>query len=350
MKKNRFRQLAAVVAVGALVCALLTGCAQNTEMTTTIFAMDTVMNLTFYGTGSKSDLQSTLDDMVEQVYTLQNALDVTEEKSELYALNQAQGTPTPVSAETAQILDEALALCKATGGALDITAYPAVKAWGFTTGAYRVPDGDELTALAAAIDYTQVRAEGERITLPAGMALDLGGVTKGYLGDRLAGMLWDADIHSALLDLGQSSIQAVGTKPDGTPWRVGIQDPTGESYLGILELAGQAMGTSGSYQRYFTEGDHVYCHIIDPDTAAPAQSGLASVTVVSPSCLTCDGLSTALFVMGVEEGTQFWRDHPELDFEALFITEEGELYLTQGLADSFTLAQGYEDREVTVLS
>lgn len=350
MKKNLFHRLAAVAAAGALVCTLLTGCTQTTEMTTTIFAMDTVMNLTFYAAGSKSDLQPTLDDMVEQVYALHNALDVTEEKSELYALNQAQGTPTPVSTETAEIIQAALKLCKTTGGTLDITAYPAVKAWGFPTGAYRVPGGEELSSLAAAIDYTQVRVDGTSITLPAGMELDLGGVTKGYLGDRLAETLENAGIQSALLDLGQSSIQAVGTKPDGTPWRVGIQDPTGESYLGILELTDQAMGTSGSYQRYFTQAGQVYCHIIDPDTAAPAQSGLASVTVVSSSCLTCDGLSTALFVMGAGEGAQFWRDHPELDFEALFITEEGELYLTQGLADSFTLAQGYEDREVTVLS
>ena len=159
-------------------------------------------------------------------------------------------------------------------------------------------------------------------------------------------------VTSALLDLGQSSIMAVGAKPDGSPWRIGVQDPAGDSYLGVLELKDQAMGTSGSYQRYFEEDGVRYCHIIDPKTAAPARSGLASVTVVAPSCLLCDGLSTALFVMGPEAGVAFWQEtkaDPNLVFEAIFIEENGAVSVTSGLKDAFTLAEGYEEREVTVL-
>ena len=109
------------------------------------------------------------------------------------------------------------------------------------------------------------------------------------------------------------------------------------------------MGTSGGYQRFFEQDGETYWHILDPDTAAPARSGLSSVTVVGPSGLVCDGLSTALFVMGLEEGAQFWRDHPELEVELLFVTDDGTIYVTPGMEAKFSLAQGYEDREVQVL-
>ncbi len=188
----------------------------------------------------------------------------------------------------------------------------------------------------------------------------------------------DADgVDGALLNLGQSTIQTVGAKPDGSPWRIGIQDPQGEGtalaelkqeqsggsestsqtadqpdYLGVLELTDQAMSTSGGYQRCFLQDGQIYWHILDPNTAAPARSGLASVTVVSDSGLLCDGLSTALFVMGLDRGVQFWqtwRDHDDVRFECIFITDDGSVYLTPGLADAFTLADG-QSREVTVLS
>ena len=340
-----------------LLCSLalllsLSGCSsQARECSTTIFAMDTVMTLTFYTEGAQDHANAVQSQMVDTLYNMQNAWDATHESSDIYALNHAAGAPVQADQVTVDLLTSALHLCELTGGALDITAYPAVQAWGFTTGEYRVPGAGELDALVSSIDYAKLSFDAaQTLTLPAGMALDTGAVAKGYAGDFLKIILTGNGITSALLDLGQSSIQTVGTKPDGTPWRVGIQDPAGDTYLGVLELNDQAMGTSGSYQRYFEQDGIRYCHIIDPDTAAPAQSGLASVTVVSDSCLTCDGLSTALFVMGLEEGTQFWREHRELEFEVLFITEEGDLYLTEGLTDSFTLAQGYENREVTVLS
>ena len=237
-----------------------------------------------------------------------------------------------------------------TGGALDITAYPAVKAWGFTQEEHRVPASDKLEALAEKIDYSAVRLEGDTVTLPEGMELDLGAVAKGYAGDVLAETVRASDIPSALLDLGQSTIMAVGTKPGGAPWRIGVVDPAQPgSCFAVVELEDCAMGTSGGYQRYFEQDGITYWHILDPDTAAPARSGLASVTVVSPSAFLCDGLSTALFVMGLEEGAQLWREHPELEFEVIFVTEKGEIYRTAGLEGRFSLAEGYEDREVVVL-
>lgn len=345
MVKTRIWTAALVL---GLLLSLPAGCqVEDVEEESRIFAMDTVMTLTYHGQDRESGREA-IEEGVAAVYELEDLLSATAPDSEISALNEAG--QAHLSPDTAQLLSAALELCALTGGALDITAYPAVEAWGFTTGEYRVPNQAELEELGDHIDYTRVSLDQESASLPDGMKLDLGAVAKGYTADRLAKLAQERDITSALLDLGQSTILALGAKPDGSPWRIGIQDPQGEGYLGVLELEGQAMGTSGGYQRYFERDGVRYWHIIDPATAAPARSGLLSVTVVSPSGLACDGLSTALFVMGLERGTQFWRDHPELEFEALFILEDGSLALTSGLKDSFTLAQDYEDWEVEVLS
>lgn len=347
MKK---RMLCALLALAA-GASLLTGCQKAKPLepvTGTAFAMDTVMNMTLYSKDQDSG-QEVLAALTGLLGNLDGALSATGEDSDISRVNRSGGRPAEVSAWTGELLSQTLALCEATGGALDVTAYPAVKAWGFTTGEHRVPPPHELAELAAKIDYTAVRVEGNTVTLPAGMELDLGAAAKGYAGDLLARQARESGVSSALLDLGQSTIAAVGVKPDGSPWRIGVQNPDGGGYFAVIELADMAIGTSGGYQRYFEQDGITYWHILDPKTAAPARSGLTSVTVVSPSALVCDGLSTALFVMGLEEGARFWRDHPELDFEAVFMTEDGSIYRTAGLAESFSLAGGWEDREVTVL-
>lgn len=333
-----------------LLCALvLAGCQKSPEpVEATTFAMDTVMSFTLYGEDEQR-VGVVRDLLLQTVGNMDGQLSATKEGSDIARVNRAGGQTVEVGSWAHDLLFVALRLCEATAGALDITAYPAVRAWGFTTEDHRVPPPEELEKLAARIDYTAVELGMNTVTLPAGMEIDLGAVAKGYAGDLLAANVRSNGIPSALLDLGQSTLVAVGGKPDGSPWRIGVRDPEGEGYFAVVELEDMAIGTSGGYQRYFEKDGVTYWHILDPKTAAPARSGLSSVTVVAPSALTCDGLSTALFVMGLEEGAQFWRDHPELEFEAVFVTEKGEIYCTTGLADRFSLAEGYEDREVAVL-
>ena len=378
---SRPRRFTALAVLTALLLAL-SGCGKQTvQESAQLLTMDTVMTLTVYGT-DKAACQAVLQQSQDRLYDLDRRLSATaQDGSDVYALNHAGGRPVALTGDTAQLLGKTLDLCAMTDGALDLTAYSAVEAWGFTGGDYRVPDQSELDALAAKIDYTQVKLDRDssQASLPDGMALDLGAVAKGWAGDILSQLVRDADgVDGALLNLGQSTIQTVGAKPDGSAWRIGIQDPQGggtalaelrqeqsggsdsaaqsaadqPDYLGVLELTDQAMSTSGGYQRCFLQDGEIYWHILDPKTAAPARSGLASVTVVSDSGLLCDGLSTALFVMGLDRGVQFWqtwRDHDDVRFECIFITDDGSVYLTPGLADAFTLADG-QSREVTVLS
>lgn len=315
----------------ALLLALLLpyGCAPAQPLERTFFAMDTVMTLRLYEGGD----ENTLDQAEARVRELEGLWSVTDGTSEISTLNHDGSAE--LSPETAELLGAALDMCRRTDGALDISTYPVLRAWGFTTGEYSVPGGEAIAALLPLVDYGRVALEAGAAALPPGMEIDLGSVAKGYTGDALAALLKQGGAASALLDLG-GNIQAVGSKPDGSPWRVAIRNPAGEGNVGVVEVVDQAVVTSGGYERYFEEDGVRYWHIIDPKTGAPARSGLASVTVVGESGLLCDGLSTALFVMGREGALEHWRQHR--DFEAVLVSEDGSVTITAGLEGRFTPA------------
>ena len=322
-----------------LALVLLSGCtpapAQAVERT--FFAMDTVMNVRIYGDGAL------LDAAEARVRELEALWSVTDPGSEIYALNR-DGSAA-LSGDAAGLLAGALELCARTGGALDVTVYPVVRLWGFTTGEYNLPDGKTVEELLTRVDYTRVALDEAAGTanLPDGVEIDLGSVAKGYTGDALAALLKARGVESALLDLG-GNIQAVGSKPDGTPWRIGVLDPEGADILGTLEVIDRAVVTSGGYERYFEQDGVRYWHILDPATGAPARSGLQSVTVIGESGLLCDALSTALFVMGMDRALEHWREYR--DFEAVFVCDDGSVTVTAGLEDSFALSR--TDRALAV--
>lgn len=328
-----------VAALAASLALLLAACSQPPERhTATIFAMDTVMELTVYGD------ESVLEDAQDMIYELESRLSVTGPESEIYALNS--GASVDLSDDTAALLDSALQICAMTDGALDITVYPLVMAWGFTTGDYRVPEEDEISGLLENVGYDAVSVTDGAVTAPPGVTLDLGAVAKGWAGDKLAALLAERGVESGLFSLG-GNIQAVGNNPDGSPWRVGIRDPFGDSYFAVVQASDAAIVTSGGYERYFQQDGVTYCHIIDPSTGRPAVSGLASVTVIGGQGVLCDGLSTAIYVMGLDRAVDLWRENT--GFDIVFVTDSREVYITEGIEDSFSLADGYEDMELKVI-
>ena len=287
------------------------------------FAMDTIMEFSAYAD------ESLLAEARDVVMDIENRVSVTDENSELYKLNRDGGGT--VSAETAALLEDALSLCRLTGGAFDISIYPVVRAWGFTTGEYRVPSFDETAALSERVDYARIRVNGESVTIPDGMEIDLGGVAKGYAGREAADYLRAHGVTSALLNLG-GNVQTIGSKPDGSAWRVAVRDPLNDTaYAGVVEVRDKAAVTSGGYERHFTADDgQTYWHIMNPETGRPARSGLLSATVIADDGALCDALSTALFVMGAEQAERFWRSRD--DFDMVLLTEDGEAIVTPGLS------------------
>ncbi|MBE6005639.1 MAG: FAD:protein FMN transferase [Sarcina sp.] len=168
-----------------------------------------------------------------------------------------------------------------------------------------------------------------------GMEIDLGGIAKGYTGDRVGEIFEKYGIESGIISLG-GNVQTFGAKEDGRSWRVAIQNPASDvEYLGVLDVEDKAVVTSGGYERYFEEKGVRYHHIIDPRTGYPADSGLLSATIICDEGILADGLSTSLFIMGREEAEKFWRESG-LDFEFILEDEKGVLYVTEGIADSLT--------------
>lgn len=320
--------------------------AADAEFSTDLFAMDTYMTMKAYGPGA----QSALNDISSMISDLDSRLSVTNTESEIYQLNHAEGKSVPLSDATADLLREALALGDTTGGALELTSYPLSLAWGFTTGDYQIPDQEAIDGLLPLVDDSAITLDGTSATLPTGAQLDLGAVAKGYAGDRAAELLKAAGVTSALLNLGSSTIRAIGSKPDGSPWRIALQDPNDTSaYAGVVSATDLSIDTSGGYERYF-EGDdgEIYWHILDPGTGYPAKNGLISVTVLSGSALTGDGLSTALFVMGLSDAIDYWRENG--GFEFIFITDQNEIYVSQGAESLFQPLGSYETAEIHVVT
>ena len=319
----------------AAILLTLSGCAaEQKPVEASLFAMNTYMTFTAYG----ENAQSALDESTELIETAESLWSVTDQASEIHQANHSGGQPVSVSEETAALISFALEMAKQTNGALDPTIYPVLMAWGFTTDSKQVPSQQQIDTLLEQVDYTKIQLDGTTLTVPEGMQLDLGAVGKGYTADLVAEVLRKHGITSALISLG-GNIHAIGSKPDGSEWRIGIRAPWESGNLGILKISDAAVVTSGGYENYFEDdAGNVYWHILNPATGYPADSGVQSMLIVGPEGKRCDALSTALFVMGPEEAEAYWRKNG--GFEMLMVTDEHEILLTEGIARRFTLNEG----------
>lgn len=290
-----------------LICVMLTGCGWFEQSADVDFwCMDTYMNVKIWGSGAESAAQE-IQDMMNELHTTWSAAN---EQSLLGKLNV--GMEVELTEEEAAILSKAEALSQRTKGAFDPKMRAVSRAWGFYNMAYQVPEQTQIDAALAQDQW------------------DLGAAMKGYAGQKAVELLKKKGVDRAILSLG-GNIQTYGEKADGSPWQIAIQNPYGEDALGIISVCGtKSVITSGSYQRFFEADGKRYHHILDPETGYPAESGLVSVTVIGTDGMTCDALSTALFVMGLEEGADFWRQSD--DFEAVFVTEDGQIYATEGVS------------------
>ena len=319
--------------IAALALALMlamAGCAsaEPKKESAVGFYLDTVVTLTAY-----VDDAQVLKDALDECGRWEALLSRTIEGSDVWNINHAGGAPVQVSQPTIEIIEAAREVSERSGGAFDISIAPASTLWDFTSGEGVVPDADALSEAAAKVDYRKVVVEGDTVTLPDGMMIDLGGIAKGYIADRVKEYLKERGVESAILSFG-GNIVAIGTKPGGKPWKVGIQDidkPTGE-YMLVSKNYGGSTVTSGIYERGFEADGVWYHHILDPATGWPVQNELASVTIFSESSMLGDALATAAFALGGEEGAALIEGIDGV--EAVFIARDRSVRYTSG-ADAY---------------
>jgi thiamine biosynthesis lipoprotein len=327
------RKAISVIMSGICMMPLLTACGKSadTMKSADIFAMDTYMNLKAYG----SDAEAAVADAEARIYELEQIFSVTNEASDIWKINHADGQPVSVTSDTVSVLQTAQQMHKESGGALCISLYPVLRAWGFTTGKYCIPTDNEITNLLKNCDDTKISCTDSTVQIPDNYAIDLGAVAKGYTGDAIMEIMRTHQISSAIINLG-GNVQTLGSKPDGSAWTVGITDPfSPDTLLGTVSVTEKAVITSGNYERYFTGcGGQKYWHILDPADGFPADNGLVSVTVIGSSGAKCDALSTALFVEGTEQALEHWSSSS--DFEMILVTSDGELLMTEAIAEDYT--------------
>lgn len=361
-KKHRFqRSFFYLILCTVLVCPLLllTGC-QNAAGTNTdtgkepisisSIKLNTAVQITIYDSQDKS----LLDDCLALCDKYELIFSRTDEESELYKLNHrisdsavsdqtTETQPTPyqingttntwhISEDLAALLSKGLSITRESDGAFDIAIAPLTSLWDFTAEDPKVPDDADIQNALPLCSSDGVTINGQDIILPSDdIQFDVGAIAKGYIADRLKDFLVKKGVNSAIINLG-GNVLCIGSKPDGTPFKVGIQKPFADrnETEAVMDITGKSVVSSGIYERCFKQDGKLYHHILNPKTGYPYDNGLISVTIISDQSVDGDALSTTCFALGLDEGLKFAE---KKGVQAVFITEDYELHYTDGFQD-----------------
>jgi thiamine biosynthesis lipoprotein len=315
------------------------GSESQEESSIDLFAMDTYMTLKAYGENRDQALEAAQTE-IERLDALWS---VGEEDSEITKLNTSK--KEQVSDETLELIHYAQTIADRTDRAFDITIYPFMVLWGFTTQDYKVPSEAEISRILDSqigMDKISIDEKTNTVSLKDNAEIDLGGIAKGYTSQKVAEIFANYGVEHGVISLG-GNVQAIGTKVDGSRWKVGIESPSDEieNMVGTYGAKDEAVITSGGYERYFEQDGVTYHHILDPKTGRPSDSDLISVTIVSKDGMRADCLSTTLFVLGKEKAEQYWKEHSD-EFDCILVDKDCNIYVTEGIEENFTSDHEYE--------
>ena len=293
---------------------------QPVSRTVTVF--DTVVTITVYD----KDSEDVLDACVAKCEDYNARFSRTSEGSEIYELNHADGEPVTLSGDTVDLIQKGVEYSRLADGKFDITIAPLSDLWDFKNNTGTVPDDAAIQEAKRHIGYENVRVDGNTVQLlDPEAAIDLGGIAKGYIADQLKAYLKEQNVSHALINLG-GNVLALGGKPDGSDYNIGIQKPFAQNGEAItsVKIKDQSVVSSGTYERYFEKDGKIYHHILNPFTGYPYETHLQQVTIISDASVDGDALSTTCFALGLEEGSKLIKSLDEI--EAIFVTDDGNLH------------------------
>lgn len=331
-----------------IITLLLTGCSNfNTKndilsensqpIKRSSFLLDTIVTVQVYD----SQDESILDEAIDIINKYDLIFSRTNENSELYKLNHGllphDGLSYTISDELADILSHGIKYGDLSNGSFDITIAPILSLWNFKAEDPILPEQNSLNKAIPLVDYKNMTLASNTLTFQnEAMEIDLGGIAKGYIADRIKDYLLDQGVKSAMINLG-GNVLCVGNKPDGSPFKVGIQMPYADrnETIAAMEISDMSVVSSGIYERYVTVEGKSYHHILDPKTGYPFESNLISVSIISPYSVDGDGLSTTTFALGLEKGIELIESLP--DTYAIFITDDYKLHYTKGFEEAIKI-------------
>lgn len=338
---NKKQKLFYICAVLMMALAVLASTNQKNRqrdpITATAFKLNTVVKITIYD----SQDQRILDEAMALCDTYEKIFSRTMEESELYQLNHGllaqENGAYMLSDELAELVSQGLAYSELSEGAFDISIEPLSSLWDFTSGEKNIPTQQEIDRAKTLVNYKDVLLSDNQLRFAKeGMSLELGAIAKGYIADRIKDFLISRGVKSAIIDLG-GNVLCVGKRINGEPFRIGIQRPFANrsEQAATVEIEDKSVVSSGVYERCFEKDGTLYHHILNPQDGYPYRNGLISVTIISNESVDGDGLSTSCFALGLEKGMDLINSLP--DVQAVFITEDGELHLSEGFEEELKI-------------
>lgn len=291
--------------------------------------------------------QQILCEAENEINGLNNQLSRFVEASDICRINRQAGeSAVKVSEESFHLLSDSLDYSELSQGLWDITICPLVMLWEEAKKQLTIPSQKMIEKCRELVNFKHVKldeASKEAFLSKKKQSIDLGGIGKGYAADQITRLFKKHHIESAFTNFG-GNVSVIGTKPDGSPWNIGIQHPRNPQILiGLIPVIDKSVVTSGDYQRFYraTDGNH-YHHILNPKTGYPSESGLISTTIIAKNSTTADALSTITFLTGLEQSKAILKGYEGV--EAVLIDKHLTVYLTKGIKDDFEGIQGLKIR------